>query len=545
MKNIKILDCTLRDGGRLFNCEFSDEMIKDMQMRLDACKVDIIEIGFLRDSHTVSYSGNSTFFTDTKQIELLVDKQQSSAMIVAFIDYGMYDFSDLNYCDGKSIEGIRFGFTHKNWYENRGDILRCMKLIKNKGYKLFVQNVNTPGYSDFELLDLINACNEIKPFSYGIVDTYGSMYIEDIKHYYDLVDRNLSPDICIDFHSHNNYQLSFALAQEVIYLSDKGERVVIIDATLNGMGKGAGNLNEELVIEYLVRRKNYNYDVDGIFDIIDDYLKEIKRKNTWGYSVPAMLSGIYKAHPNNMLYLTEKYDLSSRDIRVILAMEKPEERERYNYERLNQLCEDYRSTKINDTETIEELKEILKGRTILLAMPGATIKTHLEEIECVIEKYNPVILSVNFYFDPKRKDYSSNYQFFGSADRYRMFWSKCDPKHTIISSSISSRQKEAYVVNYEGLVERINDHFDVSAILALNLLKKCNVKKIFMAGFDGYNDNTSNYYEKGEFQSDLVLGEANKINQDIQEIFTKFCKSINKQIELEFITPTRYVIPDI
>ena len=91
--------------------------------------------------------------------------------------------------------------------------------------------------------------------------------MDDVDRLYTIVDHNLDENIAIDFHSHNNYQLSFAFAQEIIRLSN-GKREVIIDGTLNGMGKCAGNLNTELLVDYLVRKRNYDYDFDAILDIM-------------------------------------------------------------------------------------------------------------------------------------------------------------------------------------------------------------------------------------------------------------------------------------
>lgn len=113
MKNIKILDCTLRDGGRIINCAFEDQETKDIIERLSNAKIDIVEVGFLRDHKKVRYKGNSTFFTDVDQIKPFIEKDRKSTMYVAFIDYGMFDINELKVCDGKSIDGIRLGFTKK------------------------------------------------------------------------------------------------------------------------------------------------------------------------------------------------------------------------------------------------------------------------------------------------------------------------------------------------------------------------------------------------------------------------------------------------
>lgn len=541
MKNIELLDCTLRDGGRLFNCEFSDEMISDVSKRLESSHVDIIEIGFLRDKKTVIYNGNSTFFTDVNQIKQFIPgKKQRKAMFVAFVDYGMFDISSLKPYDGESIDGIRFGFTHKNLFDNKFDVIKCMNDIKDKGYKLFVQNVNTPGYTDIELLRLIKNINNIKPYSYGIVDTYGAMYEEDLGHYFYMINHNLNSDIKIDFHSHNNYQMSFALAQKIIKLSEVNGRQIIIDATLNGMGKGAGNLNLELLIDYLIRIKNYNYDMDAILDIIDDYLNEIKKNNTWGYSIPGLFSGIYKCHPNNMIYLTEKFDLALKDIKTILSSVSPEKRERYDYDNLQKVCSEYRHTKIDDNMAINMLKESLGGKDILLIMPGSSIDKFSEEISRYYFDNKPMVISVNFVYCGI--GFESDMVFFGSSDRYRKYRKKVESNKKIVTSNIKA-DKSDILVNYESLVERGNIYFDNSSIMCLNLLKKVEVKSIKLAGFDGYSDSHDNYNKNNELRTDLILGKSVQLNTDIQDMFSRFCKSVLDSISISFITPSIYEIP--
>ena len=192
----------------------------------------------------MTYSGNSTFFTSTTQISPLLPEKRN-AMYVAFVDLGMYDIEKLEENDGASIDGIRLGFTKKDYENALDEIVYCAQTIKDKGYRLFLQGVNSLNYTDLELLELVNLVNRLAPYSFGIVDTYGAMYVDDVRRIYGLVDHNLDPQTAIDFHSHNNYQLSFSFAQEIIALSN-GVRNVIIDVTLRGMGKGAGNANTEL-----------------------------------------------------------------------------------------------------------------------------------------------------------------------------------------------------------------------------------------------------------------------------------------------------------
>ena len=394
MKNVKILDCTLRDGGRIINCAFNDAEIKDISYRLATTKIDIVEVGFLRDWHDIEYKGNSTFFTDVDQIRPFVDKSKKNVMYVAFIDYGMFDFSSLKLYDGTSVDGIRFGFTKKDYDENYDDIINCMNIIKNAGYKLFIQGVNSLNYSDREILELVDMVNSVNPYSFGIVDTYGAMYIDDVDRLYGLIDRNMNEEICINFHSHNNYQLSFGFAQEVIKLSRGTTRSVIIDATLSGMGKVAGNLNTELIVDYLVRKLHYDYEFEDILDLVDDHIYKYTLNHKWGYSIPAMMAGIYKSHPNNIVYLTEKFRLETKDISNLLSMIEPQTRQRYDYENIQRLYTEYISDKVDDQAAIAKLREYIEGRVVLVLAPGNSLNTYKKEIKDYANNYSIFKISI-------------------------------------------------------------------------------------------------------------------------------------------------------
>ena len=105
-KNVQILDCTLRDGGRIINCNFENSTIRNITNELTDAGIDIVEVGFLRSRELVDYIGNSTFFTDVSQITQFIPLNNNRTLYVAFIDYNMYDFDELQECDNKSITGI-------------------------------------------------------------------------------------------------------------------------------------------------------------------------------------------------------------------------------------------------------------------------------------------------------------------------------------------------------------------------------------------------------------------------------------------------------
>lgn len=533
MNNIQVLDCTLRDGGRIIDCAFDDSVICEMTEKLINAGIDIVEVGFLRDKKSVDYKGNSTFFTEVSQMERFIPPCNGK-MCVAFIDFHMYDFDDLEPCSGKSITGIRVGFTKKQWDTEREELKECFLKVKQQGYKLMVQGVNSLAYSDREMLDIVDMLNEIEPYSFGIVDTYGAMYLDDIVHYYSLVDHNLKPGICIDIHSHNNFQLSFAFAQEIIALSSEN-RGVILDATLNGMGKCAGNLNTELIVDYLNKKKHCYYDFEAILDIIDDYIYEIKQNHPWGYSIPAFMAGVYKSHPNNVIYLTEKYRMNAKDIGNIIFMIDEETRQRYDYDNIEHLYIEYNTGKTEDEASIQALKQNMENQEILVVVPGHSITEYREKIDKYIQEKNPVIISVNFY-----SGYEDSYIFWGNKKRFHLEDERNKSYRSIICSNVHEQTQDMCVVNYYSLINKGYKYFDNSTIMLLNLLRKIKVKKIVLAGFDGFDENVKENFVDRYFHNDRYVGIFQEINRELGEMLKQYVSAVKNECEISFLTPSMF-----
>lgn len=535
MKNVKILDCTLRDGGRIINCVFPDADIKDISYRLAASNIDIIEVGFLRDAKKVDYQGKSTFFTDVDQIRPFVDRTKSTKY-VAFIDFELYDWNTLKPFDGTSIDGVRVGWTKRSFATQKEEIVQRLKEVKAKGYMLYIQGVNILGYTDRELLDILDFVNEIQPSGFGIVDTYGAMYVDDLDRIYTMVDHNLDEDICIDFHSHNNYQLSFAFAQEIIRLSN-GKRQIIIDGTLHGMGKVAGNLNTELIVDYLVRKRNYDYNFDAILDLIDDYIKPIQLQHTWGYSVPALMAGIYKSHPNNVIYLTEKFRLATKDIKYIISMIDPQLRMRYDYDNIQRLYQEYNHTKVDDHEALQNLQLRLKGKTILLLLPGSSIVKYQNQIKHEIENKNMIVIMLNFVDSTYLK--YDNLVFWGSTKRYERFKVERSKLQSIMTSNVESDCEDDLVFNYDSYIDRTKEYSDNTMLMLLRILQRIGITNYTIAGFDGFNAE-GNYYNDGIFSEGRFRNKYEETNKAISEQLKDFAETCGDSLKVKFLTPSIY-----
>ena len=235
MNKIQILDCTLRDGGYINNWEFGNKNILKVIEKLISSNVEIIECGFLdsnidKEQDTTRFKNIDILNNLLKDIEI-----PDNQILVAMIEYTKYDLNSLaKVTEDSKITGIRFSF-RKSDYKIA---LEEMKIILEKGYKLFVQPISTDSYSKEELDYLIKKTNSLNPYALYIVDTQGSIFPENFKILFDSFNSKMDSNIKLGFHSHNNMQLSYATAIE--FINKTKDRDIIIDSSIYGMGRGAG-----------------------------------------------------------------------------------------------------------------------------------------------------------------------------------------------------------------------------------------------------------------------------------------------------------------
>ncbi len=292
----KILDCTLRDGGYVNNWNFGEDNIRSIVQKLIDAKIDIIECGFLNSK---KFDNNFSLFNSREKISSLLEPYKSCAEFVLMLDIKDIDEGLQNEFINKKSDfwGIRLSFRPKEVKEALGV---AEQLVKN-GYSIFFQPMLTDSYTDDEFISLINLINELSPYAFYIVDTFGSMYQDDLLKKFSLLDKYLKNKVKIGFHSHNNLQLSFSNALALLNIETKRE--IIIDSSVFGMGRGAGNLSTEVVAEYLNRNFKTNYDISWLSSIYKENIASIYSKHPWGYSMLYFLSAMNNCHPNYATYL--------------------------------------------------------------------------------------------------------------------------------------------------------------------------------------------------------------------------------------------------
>ena len=522
MSNLQILDCTLRDGGYVNDFRFGKNGIKKIIAQLTLAGIDIVECGFLEDG---DYDEECSVYNRVEQIAALLPADHRNTMYVAMACYGEYDLSQLSDYDGKSIDGIRITF-HYNEVE---EALEYCKAVIAKGYKVFVQPVGTSSYTDEQLLELIKNVNLLQPYAFYLVDTLGLMLKDDVLRFYYLINQNLNPSIHFGFHSHNNLQLSYSNSQVLAELNSK--RIISLDASVNGMGRGSGNLNTELIAYYL-NSKERRYEVEPVLEIVDEYISKIREQFSWGYDVPHYLAAINGCHPNYAAFFMGKQTLTVKNIGTILRMIEPENRSLFNKQIAERKYKEFQKREIDDSKSLEELRNAISGRNVLILGPGSSIKSYQPQILSVIKEKNCVTISTSFVPESITCDYT----FLSNLKRYNTtFNPNKRPIKLIHTSNITIEDENCLVVNYSGLINEDDVIMDNAAMMLLNLLSKLNPGKVFLAGLDGYDVSTSNYYLER-----LVLPqEAEKMIAMNKSITTKI-EDMRQVMDIEFVTPSKY-----
>ena len=287
---------------------------------------------------------------------------------------------DIPQCTGKSVDGIRVAF-HKGDLE--GAVSLCNEISK-KGYLVFMQPMVTNNYSDIELLNLIEKVNQMEVYAFYIVDSFGVMKQSDLLRRFYIIDNNLREDIIIGYHAHNNLQMAYSNAQS--FISTRSKRSRIVDSSVFGMGRGAGNLNSELFAEYLNENHGKSYKIYPLLDIIDSILNKIYIDHYWGYSLPHFLSATFNCHPNYATYLSEKNALTVKSISDILNQISDDKKTSFDKQYIEELYINYQKHYINDEAVILKLKEEFKNRSVLIMAPGSSLYKYAHEIKDVVQR---------------------------------------------------------------------------------------------------------------------------------------------------------------
>lgn len=531
MGKIRLLDCTLRDGGYVNDWEFGHDNLLSIFERVVGAGVDIIEVGFLDERR--SFDVNRSIMPDSASVEKIfgkVDRKQT--MVVGMIDYGTCSIENIQPCEESYLDGIRVIFKK----HLREPAMEFCAQLKALGYKVFSQLVSITSYEEDELLDLVRLANDVKPYAVSMVDTYGLLHQDALMHYFKILNDNLDLEISLGYHSHNNFQLGYANCIEM--LSHPVERDVLVDATIYGMGKSAGNTPIELLAMHLNEHYGKNYQISQFLEAIDANIMNIYKQTPWGYNMFFYVAASNDCHPNYVSYLMEKRTLSVKSINEILGKLEGEKKLLYDEEYIENLYLEYQKIDVDDKEDFEKLANELSGKKVLLLGPGTSLLTQVDKVKEYIDKEKPVVISINFIPNGIKTDYV----FLSNSKRYVQLATSLATyqKHIkVIATSNVTKTSGSFdfTLKYSDLLDYQAEIADNSVVMLLQVLIRVKVANVALAGFDGYRGNEKNYI-RANMEYDFGEEKARKHNA----YMTTVLEGIKKEVNLEFITDTLYKI---
>lgn len=553
----EILDCTIRDGGYLNNWDFDERMVKEVYRNVSRSGTDIIELGFRNKPDGKSgrwHCVEESFIDD-------LGKDISGIPIALMIDYKSYEPRLMVPASESKVSLYRVA-AHK---DKVFDAISLCEEIGKMGYKTSIQLMGIVSYTKKEIDAVIKPLKASSIDYIYFADSYGSLFPQDIKKYIDY----LKPtDKKIGFHAHNGLQLAFANTLEAV-----NSGIDIVDGTIYGMGRGAGNLPLEVLITYLEKTlDNKKYNSMPILDLIDRYFIPLKKELGWGYNLSFMLSGICEVHPSYAKTLVDYHEYNMDDMTKILEVIKSLNPVGFDKNLMDKVINRGFSSSVADVgdevDAREQIKKLCKkyppqykdrhkDRDFLILANGPTLKKHKTDIDSFIKKFNPVVMGANYLGGLFKPDYHA----FSNKKRFINYIDDVDKtSRLLLSSSFSDKFISDYTDrDYERIVHLdkiagnfaikdgvINSNCRTVSILLIAVAIIMGAKRIFIAGMDGYKNkddflsNNVHFYKETQEADDFkMLMDKHNWNEALLNSINEYLHSQNKE-GLHIITPTSH-----
>lgn len=291
--DIKVLDCTIRDGGLVNNFQFTDEFVRDLYKMNIKAGIDYMEFGYKADREMFDESkfGKWKFCSDD-DIRAIVGENDSDLKISVMADVGRTDFKrDIDDKVNSPVDMVRVA----TYIHTIPSALEIVEYCKKKGYETTINIMAVSKSNDSDLDDALEIIGRSCVDEIYIVDSYGSLYPEQMRR---LADKYIACgekyNKTIGIHAHNNQQLAFANTIETLTMG-----VSYLDATVSSLGRGAGNCPTELLLGFL---KNPKYHITPVLKFIEKHINQLKEDGViWGYDIPYLLTGRLNQHPRDAI----------------------------------------------------------------------------------------------------------------------------------------------------------------------------------------------------------------------------------------------------
>ena len=290
-EQIKVLDCTIRDGGLINNHYFTDEFVRAVYQALTKSGVDYMEFGYRSSKKLYPQAEYGPWkYCDDDKISEIIESIESNIKISIMVDSYRVEEQEFRPADQSPIDMIRAA-TYVKYIDSAIELIhKCHDL----GYET---TCNVMAISKEIEPDLVEALDQLAKTPVDVVyvvDSFGALYCEQIEYLVKLYQEHL-PGKTIGIHCHNQQQLAYANTIEGII-----HNANYVDGSLFGIGRGPGNCCLELLVGFL---KNPKFDLAPILQVIEDYMIPMREEIEWGYIIPYAITGILNEHPRSAIAL--------------------------------------------------------------------------------------------------------------------------------------------------------------------------------------------------------------------------------------------------
>jgi len=286
--DLKVLDCTIRDGGLMNNHRFGDEVFVAVYKACVEAGIDYMEVGYKSSKRIFSPDEHGAWkYSDEDDLRRLVGENQSDLVLSAMADAERTDYhTDILPADQSVLGMIRVA----SYIHQIPIALDMIKDAHDKGYETTLNLMAVSAVPDRELDEALEALAESEVDVIYIVDSFGSLYMEQTNFLVRQYMQHTGPaGKRVGFHAHNNQQLGYANTIQAII---SGAHMV--DGSMAGLGRGAGNCQVELLLGFL---HNPKFRLRPILECIQEHVEPMRRELLWGYDIPYMLTGRQNQHP--------------------------------------------------------------------------------------------------------------------------------------------------------------------------------------------------------------------------------------------------------
>ena len=523
-KKLKILDCTLRDGGYYNNWDFSNELVNEYISTIKKSPVDVIEIGF-KNIDSLNFKGPFYYSTDDYINNLNLPKNKKYAVMINcdnFIDKNFYKLKLILKPSNKTLISIIRIAVNFDKYKNAKKIVNYIKDLKYDVGLNLMQAHNKTDKKYTEIVRDIKSWNMVDILYFA--DSIGNMNPIEVRKICNIFIKNWNKSL--GFHAHNNKGLALSNTLEAINAGFDW-----VDSTINGMGRGAGNVETESLLMELSNIKKISFFPDQFYNLVNVFLK-LKSEFNWGPNMLYHYAAVNNIHPTFVQELINDKRYSTNQLFDILKLLSKKNSLSFNYDLITDVVYKKKKKSYGSWNATNWLNK----KDVMVIGAGDSVNKYKKDIITYIKKYKPVVIFLNINkFIPSS---------FGDATIV------CHDKRILYESHLYKKLKHPLIMPLDNYETLINNHikkltiYDYGLNLSSNkfiinnsyctlpsplvtayslaVLTKANANKIFLVGFDGYS--------KSEI-----------LNDEMNRIFKSYNSLKNKK-EIISLTPTKYDI---